>query len=129
MEIFSDLPIPSLKHLIPTLLRRLDTLSDGGDDRKASVAQSLGSYLMKDENASKDTLMECIQDLFSEYAQAKGGDDQDGAGQFSTTARAPKRDRRCASTARAPKRDTDDTSPGSTGRKRRARVSVKQKQI
>ena len=91
IESFSDLPIPNLKHLITILCRRLDTLllsDDGGDDRKPSCAQSLAAYLVGDENASRDMLMQCIQTLFSECAPTEGGDSQGAAEHFSTTARA-----------------------------------------
>jgi hypothetical protein len=128
IESCSDLPIPNLKYLINILCRRLDTLSlsDGGNDRKPSYAQSVGTCPVEAENASKDTLVKCIQHLFSECAQAEGGDDQDAAGQCATT------------TARAQTSGAADNSSGlqgsqddaasSTSRKR-SRVSVKQRQM
>jgi hypothetical protein len=128
----SNLPIPSLKYLIKILCRRLDELllSDGGDDRKLSFAQSVGTYLVEDENASRVMLMQCIQTLFSECAQAEGGDDQDAAEQCATTA--------SAHTSGAVKRDRNDNSSdhrysqdeaaGSTTTNKRARVSVSPEQ-
>jgi predicted transcriptional regulator len=133
IESCSDVPIPNLKHLIKILCRRLDTLllSDGGDDRKPSFAQSVGTYLAEDDNASKDMLMECIQTLFSECVQAEGGDHQDAAGQCATTARAQ------TSGAARRKRDDnssdhrysqDDDAVGSTPNNKRARVYVSPEQ-
>jgi hypothetical protein len=63
-------------------------ISDGGDDRKPSCAQSLAVYRVEDENASRDMLMQCIQTLFSECAPTENGDDHDAAGQCITNARA-----------------------------------------
>jgi hypothetical protein len=135
----ADLPIPNLKYLIKILCHRLDALlllSDyGGDDRKPSCAQSLGAYLVEDENASKDMLMQCIHNLFSEYAQAKGGNHQDAAGQCATsTARAQtpgaatRRSRNDIYSSDQHQGSQDDAA-GSTSRKKRARVSVKQEQM
>jgi hypothetical protein len=47
-------------------------------------------------------LMQCIETLFSECAQAEGGDHQDPAGQCATTAR--------AQTPRAARRERNDQS-------------------
>jgi hypothetical protein len=133
IESCSNLPIPNLKYLIRILCRRLDTflLSDGGDDRKPSCAKSLAAYLVEDANASKDMLMQCIQNLFSECAQAKSGDDHGAAGQGATTARA-----HTSGAARRERNDnsspdhqgSQDDAAGSTTRKKRARVYVSPKQ-
>jgi hypothetical protein len=124
-----DLPIPNLKHLIKILCRTL-LLADGGDDRKPSCAQSLAAYLVEDENASREMLMQCVQTLFSECAPTGGGDDHDAAGQCATNAR--------AQTSGAARKRRNDDSPdhqgsqdeaaGSTTRKKRARVSVSPEQ-
>jgi hypothetical protein len=130
IESCSVLPIPNLKHLIKILCRTL-LLSDGGDDRKSSCAQNLAAYLVEDENASRDKLMQCIQTLFSECAPTEGGDDYDAAGQCATNARAQ-------TSGAARRKRNDDPSPdhqgsqddaaGSTTRKKRARVAVSPEQ-
>jgi hypothetical protein len=132
-ESYSNLPIPSLKHLIKIFCLHLDSLSlsDGGEDRKPSFAQSVGPGLVESENASKDTLMQCIQALFSECAQAEGGDHQDAAGQGATTARV-----QTSGAARRKRNDnsspdhqgSQDDAAGCTTRKKRARVSVSPEQ-
>jgi predicted transcriptional regulator len=133
IESCTDLPIPNLKYLIKILCRRLDTLllSDGGDDRKPSCAQSLGAYLVEDENASKDMLMQCIQNLFLECTQAEGSDLQDAAGQYTTTARAqtPGAARRKRNDNSSDHQGGQDDAAGSISRTKRARVCVKREQI
>jgi hypothetical protein len=49
----------------------------------------LRAYLVKDENAPKDMLMQCIQNLFSECAQAEAGDHKDAAGQCAASSCLP----------------------------------------
>ncbi len=93
--------------------------------------QSLRAYLVEDENAPKDMLIQCIQNLFSECAHAEGGDHQDAAGQRATTA--------VTHTSGAARSNRPDNSPdhqgrpyaaaGSTTTNKRARVTVKQEQM
>jgi hypothetical protein len=91
--------------------------------------QNLAAYLVEDENASRDMLMQYIQYLFSECAQADGGDDQDAAGQCATTrAHTSGTARRKRNTNSSPDhRGSQDEAAGSTTRKKRARVSVSPK--
>jgi hypothetical protein len=133
IESCSNLPIPNLKHLTRILCLHLETLllSSGEDNLKPPCMQSLAAYLVEDENASRDMLMQCIQNLFSECAQADGGDDHDAAGQGTTTARS-----HTSGAARRKRNDnslpdhqgSQDEAAGSTTRKKRARVSVSLKQ-